>query len=334
MNKEKLQKYALNEITDRTEIEEVVRWIESSEENHQEFNRIKNLWSYSTFVNYDSLSNLLEDTSEKRQKLRKINFKSRIIKYSAVLVLSFLLGGGFVYFVGKPTGSQLAYNEVIVPYGESAEVILPDKTHVLLNPGSHLVYSSSFNNSKRDVQLSGEAMFEVVHNAKVPFQVHTSNLVVEVLGTTFNVEAYKNADQINVTLVDGAVNVQNNSGQVLAKLNPNQRMIYRKKTGSLTLDEMKPDYYSLWKNGVYNYVDESLSEIAEKLERMYNVKIVFDDKTVRQVKYTGSILKNKPIDQILDVFKYTASIDYSIEVRDNRPNLIHLKKSDPKLKRE
>jgi ferric-dicitrate binding protein FerR (iron transport regulator) len=141
------------------------------------------------------------------------------------------------------------------------------------------------------------------------------------------VEAYENDDETYVTLVDGAVNVQNNTGQVLARLNPGQRVVYGKNSGSLMLDEIEPDYYAMWKNGVYNYTNESLGEIAEKLERMYNVTIVFDDMATKKVKYTGSILKSKPIDQILDVFKYTSSVDYSIEVRNNKPNLIKIKRN-------
>ncbi|MCT4601602.1 MAG: FecR family protein [Marinifilum sp.] len=325
MDKEKLHKYALNKISDISEIEDIVDWIESSEENQKEFNNIKNLWAYTDFANYDSYANALKD-SEKPKKGRTLKWNPAALKYAAILILSFLSGGTAMFLNDFGKDSQLAYNKVIVPCGESAEIILPDKTHVWLNSGSQLVYPSSFNHDTRNVQLIGEALFEVDHNPEKPFHVVTPKLTVEVLGTTFNMEAFSNTKNVNVTLVEGEVNIKNHNGQMLVKLIPNQRVSYNIQSGLFNINSIDSSFYSSWKNGIYNYKDETLADIALKLERLYNVEIVFDDVSIKNIKYTGTILRNKPISQILDVFKFTSEIDYSIEVRILKPNIIHFKK--------
>lgn len=330
MDKEKLHRYALNKITDQSEIEEIVSWIESSVENKKEFNEIKNLWAYTNFADYNSYAKIPDENLQKMSKRKIIDLHFGLLKYVAVLILSFLVGGTVMFFIGNGSDVDLAYNEVIVPYGESAEVILPDKTHVWLNSGSHLIYPSSFKNNTRQVQLKGEALFEVNHDPAKPFHVLTRKLTVEVLGTTFNVEAFSNTENVKVTLIEGKVNIQNISGKVLAGLEPNQRASYNEKTGSVDIDQVDSDFYSSWKKGVYRYKDEKLVDITQRLERLYNVEVVFDDNiAIKNIKYSGTILRNKPIEQILDVFKFTSAIDYHIEMNSLGPNVVHLKMKQP-----
>ena len=323
MDKEKLHKYALNKISDPAEIEEIVNWIEASPENRREYNNIKNLWSYTTFGNYNSLANIKAEKVSERKRTKVLRLE--ILKYAAVFILAFIIGGALIYFTNTRVETQLAYNEVIVPYGESAEVILPDSTHVWLNSGTRLSYPTSFMGKNRDVKLTGEAFFDVKHNPQRPFHVFTPALTVEVLGTSFNVEAFEKTDIVNVTLVEGKVNIQDENGKLLTRLAPNENARYDVSRNRIYVSQVDTSFYTSWKQGVLMFKDEKLVDIAKRLERWYNVKIVFDEKSVEEIKFSGSILKNKPIDQILAILKYTSGVDYSIVVKDAEPNLIHLK---------
>jgi len=324
MDKERLHQYALNKITDISEVERIVSWIEDSPENQKEFNNIKNLWSYIDFSNYDAGINSASNHKKKVSTIGVIRLK--MFKYAAIIMVSLLVGGALTFIAQHDFRGEIAYNEVIVPYGESAEVILPDKTHVWLSSGSNLMYPSVFEKGSRDITLSGEALFEVSHHPEQPFHVITPKLIVEVLGTTFNVEAFERSEYVNVTLIEGNVNIQDEKGKVLTNLNPNERALYNIHSKALGVSEINTDFYALWKQGIYSLDDERLGDIAIRLERMHNVKFIFDNEETKEIKFSGVILKNKPIEQILDVFKFSSGINYKIVSFSDKPNEIHLSK--------
>jgi ferric-dicitrate binding protein FerR (iron transport regulator) len=320
MDIEKIHQFAQNSLSGEEEIEEVVNWIESSGENQKEFNRVKNLWTYSGFFNFDAII--------KERKPVSFGWNKRcfeILKYAAILILVFFIGALSATLINRDFFKGQAYNELIVPRGESAEIILADQTHVWLNSGARLIYPSDFRKKNRDVKLSGEAYFEVKHDNKRPFHVITPNLTVEVLGTSFNMEAFENTEVLNVTLVKGRVCLKNNKNKVLTELSPNENARYSIREKKLNISTVNTVLYTSWKEGIMTFKDEKLADIAVKLERWFNVEVIFDQEPVKEIKFSGSILKNKPIDQILDILKFTSNIDYSIQIRDQRPSVIHLK---------
>ncbi|WP_016778781.1 FecR family protein [Anaerophaga thermohalophila] len=322
MDQKKLQKFADNLLTDRYELEEVINWIEANEKNRAEYNRIKNTWSYLAFRNFDTI---LQQRNIKESIRRFILHP--FLKYAAIILLAFLAGGAsvFMFWSNAPFYAS-DYNEVVVPDGETAEVILSDRTHVWLNSGSSLKYPSAFENKIRRVELSGEAYFKVEKNEQKPFVVATSHLNVKVLGTSFNVEAFDASKAINVTLVDGKVNIENKGGDVLAELNPNEKAAFDRSSNVLRV-EKKVDTKMLtsWKEGIIYFEDQRLDEITKRLEHWFNLKIVFLDTSLKEVRYTGAILKNKPIDQIFEILKYTTDIDYSMEIKDTEPSVVYIK---------
>lgn len=326
MDKEKLQKLANNQVTDPLELKEVIDWIEASSRHQKEFSRIKNRPVYANFRNFDDLAgDLWRTTSRPSVNRRSVPFQ--ILRYAAVFILALFIGGFSVYvFRNSFDGGMTAFNEVIVPPGESSEIILADQTHVWLNSGARLSYPSAFKGKNRKVRLTGEAFFEVTHNSRKPFQVVTPDLTVCVLGTTFNVEAYPGSGFTNVTLVEGKVNLENRQGRLLTTLSPNENVRYDANTRKIERSKVSTDLFTSWKEGTILFKDEKLADIAQKIERWYHVVIVFDDEPVRQLRFTGSILKNKPVDQIMQILKYTSGVDYSINVREKQPNIIHLKK--------
>lgn len=326
MDKEKLQRFAVNEITNHHEIEEIVGWIEASPDHQNEFNRIKNLWSYAGFRNFETLSQDARSMPFRPSTSRK-TIRLHILRYAAVFILAFLLGGSSLFLLKNSLDSQeAAFNEIIVPLGESSEVILADQTHVWLNSGARLSYPSGFQGKIREVRLTGEAFFEVSRDEKRPFHVVTPNLTVNVLGTSFNVEAFDQSKFTNVTLVEGKVNIENRKGNVLAVLSPNENALYDTDKNKIEITKVNTNFYTSWKKGTISFKNEKLTDIAQKLERWYNVEIVFDHESVKDMKFTGSILRNKPVDQIMEILKYTSGVDYSIDIRNQKPNIIHLKR--------
>ena len=322
MNYKKLYRYSLNELTDSADIEEVTSWIESSHKNRKEYATLKNLWAISSFENYDAID--LEEKPQK-QEGRIIGILKRSVKYAAVFVLAFILGTTTFYYFKSESPGQVSFNELLVPVGESAELFLSDSTHVWLNSGSKIIYPSSFNDESRDVKLSGEAFFDVAHNEKLPFHVITPQLMVEVKGTSFNVEAFEESDEVNVTLVEGKVNLKDSQGKIIAGLMPGQAAFFDLTANKVSVSQVETDYYTSWINGSLLFKDEKLEDIARKFERWFNIEIHFESDKMKEVKFTGSVLKNKPIDQILDILKYTSDITYSIEMKNNQPSKIYLK---------
>jgi ferric-dicitrate binding protein FerR (iron transport regulator) len=326
MDKEKLQKLADNQMNDRQGLEEVIGWIEASPDHQKEFSRIKNRPVYESLRNFEDLLNDLGKTSSLHFVGRKI-IRLRLLRYAAIFILAFLIGGSSVYFLQVSLHSRtVTFNEIIVPLGESTEVILADQTRVWLNSGARLSCPSGFRGKIREVSLTGEAFFEVTHNSKKPFHVVTPNLTVNVLGTTFNVEAYPGSEFTNVTLVEGKVNIEDRQGRLLATLSPSENASYDANNRKIELSKVSTDLYTSWREGTILFKDEKLTAIAKKIERWYNVEIVFDDEPVRDLRFTGSILKNKPVDQIMQILKYTSGVDYTIDIREKQPNIIHLKK--------
>ncbi len=324
MNRETLYKFALNKLNNDSEIEEVVKWIESSDENKKEFETVKNLWAISGFENYDSYVKAKSGSEVILRKKRIIPMY--LLRYAAIFILAFTIGSISVYFLGNNRTDKLSWNEIIVPEGESAEVYLSDNTHVWLNSNTKLTYPAKFQGKEREVKLSGEAYFDVTHNPKNPFYVHTTELSVAVTGTSFNVQAFEQDDNVNVTLVEGKVKLQNPGGKVLTELSPGENAHFNLAKNTLSIVETDTEYYTSWKDGFLVFKNEKLEDIVKKFERWYNIQVVFEDEEIKQIEYTGTILKNKPIDQIFNILKYTAEIDYSIEIINNKPSIIHLKK--------
>ncbi len=323
MNREKLHKFTLNELTNEAEIEEVVNWIESSEENKKEFETLKNLWAVSGFANYDVYQ---ETKSGKIQITRKRGTISMyLLRYAAVFILAFFIGSVSVYLLENKVSNELVWNEIIIPEGESAKVTLSDNTHVWLNSNTKFTYPAKFEGKARNVKLTGEAYFEVSHNPENPFYVQTSELTVAVKGTSFNVQAYDSDDEVNVTLVNGKVILQNRNGNLISELSPGENAKFDLSEKTISLSKANTEFYTSWKDGYLVFKNETLEEIVKKLERWYSITVMFDKEEIKKIKFTGTILKNKSIDQIFNILKYTAGIDYSIEIINNKPSIVHLK---------
>jgi len=143
-----------------------------------------------------------------------------------------------------------------------------------------------------------------------------------VLGTAFNFSAYQEDSYSSVTLVEGKVAIQDNQGVTLARLEPGQMARKAKSSAKLNIREVKTTSYSAWTDGKIFFDDERLDQIALKLERWFNVEITFVDPNLKSRRFTGTILKNKPVDQIMQALELLAPISFKHEINASQKDKI------------
>ena len=243
-----------------------------------------------------------------------------LVKYAAIIAISLLIGSAFtnLYLFGEKTDQ---FAKIEVPSGQTSKLILQDGTEVWLNSGSSLTYPSQFK-KKRKVFLEGEAFFRIAKNKKLPFLVNTKNLQIKVLGTSFNVSAYEEDQSNSLTLVEGKVELNKPNGKFLTEISPGEMAIIEDR--AIRIKEVETSYYSSWIDGKLFFSDVPLVEIAKKLERSYNVKIQFENEKLKGIRFTGTFLKYKPVEQILQAIKIIVPIDYEVVIHQNNKNEIRI----------
>lgn len=320
-----INKY-LSGVASEAEVQEVFRWIDSAPENRNEFIQYKKIWSL-TAKTKENTHQAWVNLSPKLVKPKAKQYRiPSIAKVAASLILAFGLGILAQYLVSvNPTKENvyLADTQIEVPLGQMSNITLPDGSSVRLNSGTKLIYSGNFHSGDRIVSLSGEAFFDVAKDNSHPFIVKTTSLDFKVYGTSFNIQAYPEDKKINTTLVEGSLGLIGKNGKELLRLTPGENATYTEAPNSLQVSKVNLDLYTSWKDGLVTFRNEKLKDVAKKIERWYNVEIVIKNERIGEEVYLGTILKNKPIDQILEVFALTSSLKYRIVPRANQPTLIY-----------
>lgn len=205
--------------------------------------------------------------------------------------------------------------------GMRTHLNLPDGTVVYLNSGSSLSYPIPYDEDKRSVTLEGEAFFKVKHDSERPFVVSVAEdrMRVKVLGTEFNLEAYKNEERVQTTLVTGSVNLEmkNKSGQIREhKLLPSERATYDFIAGKIEVETVNAQNEIAWIEGKLIFKDTPLPEVLKELSYFYNVKFEVKDTVIENYCFTG-IFIDKQLSQVLDYIKISSEIGYNIEQQTN-----------------
>lgn len=197
--------------------------------------------------------------------------------------------------------------------GTTSEVTLPDGTQVCLNGGTTLTYDNrSFGKAERRVELQGEAFFDVRRNESVPFIVRCSDVQVRVLGTRFNVENYPEESRTSVTLESGKVSMQTDDASEGCVLAPDQQAVYDRTTRQLSKRTVDATEAMAWMEGKMVFSDLPLEEIARKLERRFNVRIVIQDEPLRQSRYNGTFDTGEGWQRILSLL---STMDSQLQYR-------------------
>jgi ferric-dicitrate binding protein FerR (iron transport regulator) len=226
-------------------------------------------------------------------------------------------GQQIVYKTGKQYPSEIAYNYLTVPRGGQFFIELSDGTQVWLNSGSQLKYPVSFMEGKpRVVELVyGEAYFDVSPSAEhkgSKFKVFNQSQEVEVLGTEFNIKAYKDEANIYTTLVEGKVTIS--SGSQREKLIPGQQSNLDLENKSITIAKVDVKTETSWRHGVFSFRGKPLKDIMKVISRWYNVDVVFENRQLEDITFKGVLGKNQDIQEILETIKSLSIIkNYEID---------------------
>lgn len=221
-------------------------------------------------------------------------------RWAVVASFFILLSSGFLYFILNDNKvkkeKSLEYITITTQKNEKREILLEDGTKITLYDESSLIFPKKFSANIRSVSLSGEAFFEVAKNQLKPFVVISEDIQTQVFGTSFNIEAYQRQKNIKVTLASGKVGVQSSEGQQI--LSPGEQLIYDKSSKKMTSKKIDLEDFFDMKNGVLRFDSATLSEVVEKLEEFYNVKISLNLQNENLCQVTG-VFHKEELDVVL-----------------------------------
>jgi transmembrane sensor len=236
---------------------------------------------------------------------------------AASVILVFFFAGSYLYPPAVKSVTVSSVNEE-VGNGQQRTIKLPDGTQVKLNSGSVLTYPKIFSDTLREVTLSGEAFFEVVKNPAAPFIIHTGEVITRVLGTSFNISAYPETDQVQVAVVEGRVNVKTNLSSPNAEnsvcIVKDEMATFQKVQGELTVSAYDEKEQIGWKDGILYFEKSDFSTAVKKLERWYGVDIQIKNKHKLDDpswRFSGKF-QNKSLDYILNTMSYPNRFSFSI----------------------
>jgi len=311
--------------TDRNEIE-------SAYQNH--LNRMQSELTDHPGYSEDFVENSTLFSSSRNSFLRR-----NLLAITAFGVAVILTAGAVFYSIpakkdlteSKP---KTPVSEISTRYGSRTYIILPDGSKVWLNAGSKITYDKTFGEMIRNVKLTGEAYFDVVHNAEKPFVIHTTTMDIKVLGTEFNVKSYPDESTTEASLIRGSIEVTLNdkrAEKILMK--PNEKLVVKnnateaattikpakniQKEAAPIVSLIKVKYSSVdsaivetsWVNNRLIFEDESFEEIATKMSRWYNVDFEFGNDEIQRLRFTGNI-KNESVEDALKAMQISVPFGF------------------------
>lgn len=284
------------------EEKQILDWVDESPANRNAFQKERMLYDIALFTDEKKL--------KKEQKtLRILPVLRWSVRIAAVVVVA--LSCGFL-FRDYQYNKAAQMQTVAVPAGQRAQITLADGTHVWLNAKSTLTYASNFGRTERNITLEGEAYFEVAKNKDIPFYVNTEKNKVRVVGTSFNVCAYKDSKEFETTLVEGIVDIYaaNDASKPIVRLEKNE--FFGDYDGKLKKTVLPSYEYLRWKEGLYCFDDSELSHILNRLELYYNVKITVKNKKLLSHRYTAKFKEQDGVEHILKVIQKDQNFKYYI----------------------
>jgi transmembrane sensor len=215
------------------------------------------------------------------------------------------------------TSDESIMNEVVIPFGKKSQLILEDGTKVWINAGSRMAFPTRFTGNKREVYLEGEAYFEVAHNQEKPFIVNTNDINVKVLGTKFNISAYKLDNLIETVLIEGKVAIKEQSALGFLKsetiLSPNQKASFNLSDRSISvLNEPDVESDIAWTAGWFKFSQQSVNVVLNKLQRYYNVQFVFEHEFSSADLISGKLDLKDSIEEVMVALADVADLQYRI----------------------
>ncbi|RFS19961.1 FecR family protein [Chitinophaga silvatica] len=223
-------------------------------------------------------------------------------------------GKGVLAYNQQTVTSTVSYNKITTPKGGEFQIVLPDGTHVWLNAASSLRYPTAFIGNNRNIELSGEAYFEVASNPEKQFRVKVTGprpFDVEVLGTKFNISSYPDDNFSATSLVQGKVKVLNNTDVKI--LQPDQQAVLTINNTNITLQAVDLEEALAWKNGLFYIQDADIKDIMTQISRWYDVDIVYKEDISRKI--VAKIPRSMKLSDVLKVLEYSGQVHFKLEGR-------------------
>jgi|SRR5665647_1718894 len=336
MTKEIFIKYLQGNCTDK-EFEQLLLWIKEYSLNASDREMVQDVWDefepgarpverikYTRVL--DKIHHQININQNSTQfVIQKAIPKNRILsiltRAAAILLLPVL---SLLFYTNLSNKDRYTDNlndlEVEAPAGSRMHIELGDGTKVWLNHGSKLKYPHRFAGENRKVFLTGEAYFEVAHNAKVPFIVGTNLLDVKATGTAFNVSAYPSDDNIETTLVEGTVILyERKSNHEIKALSPGECLKFIPQKNMYTIELLNTEKNTAWKDGMLVFKNERVEDVAKKLARWYNVEVEIANEKVKEFTFTATFM-DETLPQVLELMTLATPVNYQITLREKLPD--------------
>lgn len=292
----------------------VEEWIQQSEDNYRIVKRIYAIDQVMGTVQIESQVNIDKALASVSSKMSNVHSHVTLLAWAqrvaAVLFIPLLIAFGIQYITPRTEIAQMI--EIKTNPGMTATVDLPDGSKAYLNSESSLIYPSVFSKEKRNVQLRGEAFFEVQKDSEHRFVVsgphHTQ---IEVLGTSFNVEAFERDSFVSTTLVEGKVcfAYQKNQQPETVVMKPGQKLMYNTYLSQVELIETSGEAETAWKDGKIVFQATSLPVALRMLEKRFNVAFVLSNDRLCKEAFNGTFT-NQRLERILEIFKISSNIKW------------------------
>lgn len=280
---------------------------------------------------------------QKKQK-KRWSIVWKVGRYAAMIAIVFSIGMWTAWTLNSKPEEQLLQS-IEVSLGSKSRITLPDGSKVWLNSGSKLTYQDGFGRKNRTLSLDGEGCFDVIKNKELPFEVHSGNVKIRVLGTKFNMKSYSEDENTKVTLIEGSLNVSTDSGTNTGKtIIPNQQVVINKQSNKLIVKSVNAFNYALWTEtkkeeivaktvtrdkklpnmvvpnvtlrNILFFDEEPLNQIIRDLERAFNVSIELKEENLGTEKFYADFRNNETIYDILRII--TMNNDLRYEIKDNK----------------
>lgn len=256
-------------------------------------------------IREDQVSLVLSDG-----RVMSLDKQNQIIKEVSYVGISndSLVGLQYQQVKRKIKDKKVLYNTLKTPCGGDYQLTLSDGTQVWLNSVSELRYPVQFTGKERRVSLNGEAYFNVVENENSPFIVDLGEQQVKVLGTEFNVSAYKDEDVVMTTLINGKVQFKSQCTE--DELEPNMQCLYAKPNGKSEIRAVNVDDYTNWRQGLFVFKAMSFGKIMRQIERWYDVRVFYQKESCKSSLFWGQINKEMSLEDVLNIFSETGKVRF------------------------
>lgn len=274
--------------------------------------------SFASEVNLKNEWNRLLGSIQKENKpVGKTRIIGKYLQMAAGYAAAVLVGAAlvFVFTHTRTLPEQVQGGSFIVQTDNSDRSFtqLPDGSRIWLNKGTKIEYNQQFGIRNRNVLLNGEAYFEVAKNKKLAFVVKTKSIDVTALGTSFNVNAYDDGNEVTTTLYTGKVNVQSTLTGYKTILNPFEVAVFSKTKDKITTYVFTGPDKPVWMEPEFRFDMLPLIDITKQLEHNYTVVFVYRNQKIKHLKFSGTFDRDEKLDEILRVIKINTNIDYAIK---------------------